>query len=159
MYNNNNNCTSTADDKPDLSDLLYMSYTGDDGRDVHFRLMDQLKPHWKRLAIALKFPQHEIAIMESKDDPVYYLLTEWLQGANKEKDSRPASWRTLIEALRHANVQEEATVLEEKLLPGLKAALHSGKAFVHTSNTQTPICSCLLLVHDVLVSCGCIYIS
>ena len=93
-----------------------MSYTGDDGRDVHFRLMNQLKPHWRGLAIALKFPQHEIATMESKDNPVYYILTEWLQGANKEKDSRPASWRTLIEALQHANVQEEATVLEEKLV-------------------------------------------
>ena len=117
-----------------------MSYTGDDGRDVHFRLMDQLKPHWRRLAIALKFPQHEIAIIENDKDPVYYLLKEWLRGAIKEKDSRPASWRTLIEALRHANVQEEATVLEEKLIPGLKAA---GEVSVHTSNDQTPTCSCL----------------
>ena len=120
-----------------------MSYTGDDGRDVRFRLMDQLKPHWKRLAIALKFPQHEIAIMESKDDPVYYLLTEWLRGANKEKDSRSASWRTLIEALRHANVQEEATVLEDRLISGLKAALHSGEVSVHTSINQAQTCSCL----------------
>ena len=102
-----------------------MSYTGDDGRDVHFRLMDQLKPHWKRLAIALKFPQYEIATMERKDDPIYYILTEWLRGANKEKDSRLTSWRTLIEALRHANVQEEATVLEERLILGFKAPSHS----------------------------------
>ena len=93
-----------------------MSYTGEDGRDVHFRLMDQLKPHWKRLAIALKFPQHEIAIMENKDDPVYYLLGEWLRGANQEKDTRAVTWRTLIEALQHANVQEEATVLEKHFI-------------------------------------------
>ena len=93
-----------------------MSYTGEDGRDVHFRLMDQLKPHWRRLAIALKFPQHEIAIMENKDDPVFYLISEWLRGANQEKDPRPVTWRTLIEALRHANVQEEATVLEKHFI-------------------------------------------
>ena len=144
----------TADDKPDLSDLLYMSYTGDDGRDVHFRLMDQLKPHWRRLAIALKFPQHEIDTMESKDDPVYYLLKEWLRGANKEKDSRPASWRTLIEALRHANVQEEASVLEEKLILDLKAASHSGEISAHTSNNQAPFIF-IPLVHNKLISCSC----
>ena len=93
-----------------------MSYTGEDERDVHFRLMDQLKPHWRRLAIALKFPQNEIAIMENKDDPVYYLFSEWLRGANQEKDPRPVTWRTLIEALQHANVQEEATILKKHFI-------------------------------------------
>ena len=91
-----------------------MSYTGEDGRDIHFRLMDQLSPHWRRLAIALKFSQYEI--MRHKDDPVLYLLSEWLRGANQEKDPRPVTWRTLIEALRHANVQEEATVLEKHFI-------------------------------------------
>ena len=137
----------TADDKPDLSDLLYMSYTDEDGRDVQFRLMDQLQPHWRRLAIALKFPQHGIDTMESKDDPVYYLLKEWLRGANKEKDSRPASWRTFIEALRHANVQEEAIVLEEKLILGLKASSNSGEIPAHTSNNQAPFIF-MPLVHN-----------
>ena len=90
-----------------------MSYTGEDGRVVHFRLMQQVGPHWRKLAIALDFPESEIAIMEKKDDPVFYLISEWLRGANQEKDPRPVTWRTLIEALRHANVQEEATVLEK----------------------------------------------
>ena len=128
----------TADDKPDLADLQYMSYTGDDGKEIHFRLMDQLKPHWRRLAIALKFPQHEIATMESKGDPVYYLLTEWLRGANKAEDPRPASWRTLIEALQHANVQEVVTVLEERLIirniKKYKAASHSDFSTVKSKN-------------------------
>ena len=93
-----------------------MSYTGEDGRDVHFRIMDQLKPHWRRLAIALKFPQHEIAIMENKNDPMYYLLSEWLRGANQEKDPRPVTWITLIEALQFANIQEEATVLKKHFI-------------------------------------------
>ena len=104
---------TSADDKPGLDQLQYMSYTGEDGRDVHFRLMDQLRPYWGRLAIALKFPLHKIAIMEKKDNPVYYLLSEWLRGANQEKDPRPVTWRTLIKALRHADVREEATVLEK----------------------------------------------
>ena len=93
-----------------------MSYTGEDGRDVHFRLMQQVRPHWRELAIALDFPEYEIAIMENNDDPVYYLLSKWLRGANRENDPRPVTWRTLIEALRHANVQEEATVLEKHFI-------------------------------------------
>ena len=51
--------------------------------------------------------------MEHKDDPVYHLLSEWLRGANQERDSRPVTWATLITALRDANVQEEADILEK----------------------------------------------
>ena len=91
-----------------------MSYTGEDGRDTHFRLMDQLQPHWRRLAIALKFRQCDITFMKQEDDdPVYHLLSEWLRGANQERDSRPVTWATLITALRKANVQEEADILEK----------------------------------------------
>ena len=104
---------TSADDEPGLDELLCMSYTGEDGRDVHFRLVDQLKPHWRRLAIALKFPRHEMDTIKHEDDPVLYLMSEWLRGANQEKDPRPVTWITLIEALRHANVQEEANVLEK----------------------------------------------
>ena len=104
---------TTANDKPGLEDLLCMSYTGEDGRDTRFRLMNQLYPHWRRLAIALKFRQCDIAAMKQENDPVYYLLSEWLRGANQERDSRPVTWATLITALRDANVQEEANILEE----------------------------------------------
>ena len=102
--------------KPRLRDLLCMSYTGEDERDVQIRLMQQVRPHWRELAIALKFPEYEIAIMEKKDNPVYYLFSEWLREANQEKDPRPVTWRTLIEALRHAGVQEEANVLEKHII-------------------------------------------
>ena len=102
-----------ADDKPGLDDLLCMSYTGEDGRDTRFRLMSQLYPYWRRLAIALKFLPCDISVMEHKDDPVYHLLSEWLRGANQERDSRPVTWATLITALRDANNQEEADILEK----------------------------------------------
>ena len=104
---------TTADDKPGLDDLLFMSYTGEDGTDTHFRLMDQLQPHWRRLAIALKFRQCDITFMKQEDDPVYHLLSEWLRRANQERDSRPVTWATLITALHKANVQEEANILEK----------------------------------------------
>ena len=104
---------TTAGDTPGLDELLCMSYTNEDGRDTRFRLMNQLQPHWRRLAIALNFLPCVINVMEHKDDPVYHLLSEWLRGANQERDSRPVTWRTLITALRDANVQREADLLEE----------------------------------------------
>ena len=107
---------TSADDKPGLRDLQYMSYTDEDGKDVHFRFMQRVRPHWRELAIALDFPEYEITTMEKKDDPVFYFLSKWLRGANQEKDPRPVTWKTLIEALRHANVQEEATVLEKHFI-------------------------------------------
>ena len=67
---------------PNLKDLLCMSFTSEDGKTRKFRFMDQVKPHWRRLATALNFPPHKIADMESKDDPVHYFLSEWLRGAN-----------------------------------------------------------------------------
>ena len=90
-----------------------MSYTGEDGRATHFRLMDQLQPYWRRLAVALRFRLCDITIMKQEDDPVFHLLSEWLRGANQERDSRPVTWTTLITALREANVQEEANMLEK----------------------------------------------
>ena len=118
---------TTADDKLGLDDLLCMSYTGEDGRDTRFRLMDQLQPHWRRLAVALKFLPRDIALMKQEDDPVFYLLSKWLQGANQERDSRPVTWATLITALRVANVQEEADILEkhfvEMQLPNVPVAM------------------------------------
>ena len=54
--------------------------------------------------------------IKHEDDPVLYLMSEWLQGANQEKDPRPVTWRTLIAALRHANVQEEANILEKHFI-------------------------------------------
>ena len=90
-----------------------MPYTGEDGRDRHFRLMDQLRPHWRRLAVALKFHHSDITAMERKDDSVVYLLGKWLRGDNQEWDSRPVTWATLITALREANVHEEADILEK----------------------------------------------
>ena len=103
-------------DKPDLNNLLHMSYTGENGKEVNFRLMDQVKSHWRRLAIALEFRQHEIANIEQNDDPVYHLMSEWLRGANKEVCSKPVTWGTLIIALRASNLQVEADILEKNFV-------------------------------------------
>ena len=97
-----------------MKEIQCISFTNDVGATVKFRLMDRLRPRWRDLAIALGFPGHSIAAMERKDQPeaVYYLFDEWLRGANLDEDPRPLTWRTLITALRDANIHEEANTLE-----------------------------------------------
>ena len=110
-------CSCTADSKPQLADLQHLTYTTEDGRRVNLRLMDQLRPHIVRVAIALRFPDHVVTdIIKHHDDPVYYLLIEWLRGANRGWDPRPVTWRTLIATLRDANCHEVANVLEKYLI-------------------------------------------
>ena len=75
--------------------------------------MDRLRPHWKQFAIALRFPSHSIATIQDSNDPLYQLLSEWLRGANLGEDTRPVTWKTLIESLHLANIHEEADTLEK----------------------------------------------
>ena len=93
-----------------------MSYTDERGQTVPFRFMDRIRPHWKDVAIALKFPSYDIEVMNRKDDPVFHLLDEWLRGANQEHDTQSLTWRTLIIVLRHANIHMEANILEKYLI-------------------------------------------
>ena len=109
---------SIANDKPSLSDLQCMPIVGDK---EPFRLLDRLKPYWKDFAVALRFPPHSIATIEGSNNPVYQLLSEWLQGANVGKDTRPVTWKTLIEALRKAGIHSEADILEKHFV--LKTAV------------------------------------
>ena len=88
-----------------------MRCNAEDGSTVQFRLMDRLRPKFRRVAIALRFQQHDITTIEKKDDPIYHLLSEWLQGTNQEEDLRPLTWATLITAIRDAGVHEVANVL------------------------------------------------
>ena len=105
-----------TDAKPTLKNLQYMDKTSRDGGTIPFRLMARITPRVTQLAIALNFPQHIIANLKTETDPVYYLFSEWLRGANQEHDPRPLTWGTLITALQHAGVMEEVKILEEHFI-------------------------------------------
>lgn len=107
-----------VDEKPKLSDLQKMTYSGEDGSNAIFRLMERLKPHILDVAIALRFPEHKLAVIRdaAHKDQVYDVLSYWLQGANMEEDSRPVTWKTLITVLKDANMQEDARVLVKCLV-------------------------------------------
>ena len=72
---------------------------------MELRLMERIHPYCEKLAIALGFPGHEIEAMNQNSGPVLYLLNEWLREASGDPN-KPITWRTLIEALRIANMQE-----------------------------------------------------
>ena len=120
-----------ADAKPTLQELQYMSYTSEDRQTVHFRLMDRIKPRVTRLAVALKFPDYVIDDMETKRDPVLYLLKEWLRGGNQEHDSRPLTWGTLITALGAAGLPEEVKILELYFVTVPQVAMGGGMAYMY----------------------------
>ena len=105
-----------TDAKPQLRELQCMSYTGEDGKTVFFRLMDRSKPRFTAVAIALGFPQHIIDLLNRVSDPEYCLFSKWLGGGNLENDSRPLTWATLVTALQHAGLPEEVTILEQHFL-------------------------------------------
>ena len=111
--------TFTGDTKPRLRDLQLMTYGCElnPSTRIEFRLMDQIRPHFIPVAIALNFQYHEVAAMErSIDNPVYHLLSEWLRGAKQDEDQRPVTWRTLITALREARLREAANCLEKYMV-------------------------------------------
>ena len=108
-----------------------MSYTSEDGRTVSFRLMDRIKPQVTGLAIALNFPNYVINNLETKQDPVFYLLEEWLRGDNQEHDSRPLTWGTLITALGEAGLLEEVKILEQHFVATPLVAMRGGTAYVY----------------------------
>ena len=99
-----------------MHQLLCMRYNRD-GKEAFFRLMDQLKPNWNRLATAMRFPSYFVATVEKRheDDRVNYIFAEWLRGANAEEDDRPLTWATLIAALKEGKLTAEVKTLEAHL--------------------------------------------
>ena len=77
--------------------------TGVDGRKV--RVLEEVAPDWKRLAISLKFNQSKIKTIEkdyktSTEEACQEMFMRWLAG---EHDlAQPCTWDTLIKCLRRA---------------------------------------------------------
>ena len=137
---------SYSDSKPKLQYLQYMSYTSENGKTVHFRLMDRIKPRVTQLAIALSFPRYFIDDLETKRNPVYNMLSEWLRGGNQEHDKRPLTWETLIAALQHAGLLEEAEIVKKYVL---------ATPLVDESSTLPLTSESVNVVSIVNTQCGC----
>ena len=104
-----------------------MSYIDKYYKEHRFRLLDQMQPHWKRIARLLNFHNAVVFEAEKQSSPIDYILNRWLEGANLEQDWRPISWDTLITALDEANMGEEVEILATYIIAPPSAPMTSSK--------------------------------
>ena len=89
---------------------------GGDGRSI--RVMEEVTPDWKRLAISLKFNQSQIKTIEkdyktSTEEACQEMFMRWLDGGHDL--AQPCTWDTLIKCLRRAALINVADSLREIL--------------------------------------------
>ena len=85
--------------------------------DKMIRIMDQVTPHWKDLALALHFDGPRIETIDQKvfrnpEDACRDMFFRWLDG---DYDLEPATWGTLHQCLIDAGLVELADDLQECL--------------------------------------------
>ena len=82
-----------------------------DLKDVQHALWDA-RAKWRNIGSCIGVDEGTLDTMKGKDhgDSLSDLLSHWLRGVYnpKEKNSKPRTWCTLIEALRDKVVNEEA---------------------------------------------------
>ena len=107
-----------------ISVLFYVSAIVDDIPKLHelerfeqcsltIRIIDRVAAKWKAVALHLYFEDHciEVIEMDCHDQSVpacRTMFTRWLEGNGR----RPTTWRTLIRALKEANLSTLAEELE-----------------------------------------------
>lgn len=102
-----------------MKELNCFKYTDDSDTTRRLFVIEEVGPSWKRLGIALNFPQSVLANIEANhgrvEDRCGELLSQWLRGItlNQDQDSSSICWRTLLEALEDSRCPEVAKVLRE----------------------------------------------
>ena len=98
---------------PELRDLLCLS--GEDEKEV--RVIENVTPNWKSVALALGYNQYRIDAIEQDyrlgRDACLMMFKRWLNG---EHDlAEPRSWGILIKCLSRAGFVDVATKLKKTL--------------------------------------------
>ena len=97
--------------KPELYELQLLEF--DNGRKL-LRIMEEVTPKWKQVAIALGFNGSRIETIEKgalhqPEDACLKMFTDWLAGGH---DLQPPTWDVLIQSLRAANLPEITDLLK-----------------------------------------------
>ena len=85
-----------------------------DLKDVKSALWDA-RAKWRNIGSCIGVDEGTLDTMKGKDDDCFHeMLKNWLRGVYKpgEKNSKPRTWHSLIEALRDKIVNEEAMANE-----------------------------------------------
>lgn len=98
------------DGRPDLHKLAFL-----ESSNHTVKVIESTAPIWKKLALALEFPQHKIDIIQTDnnnrcEDACRDMLEKWLNGIRETL--QPVTWRTLIDALQKCDQCELAKSLD-----------------------------------------------
>ena len=79
-----------------------------EGKEEREFVMDEMASKWRRVGKMLKFSDSELNSIELSSNDVDQrcetMITKWLDGFVQDRDSRPKSWPTLLEAMRDARL-------------------------------------------------------
>ena len=95
--------------RPEIYELQMLEFS--DGKKL--RIMEEVAPHWKQIAVALGFSVARIKSIEKgehyqPDNASFEIFSCWLQG---EHDLKPPTWEVLVQCLKQANIVDAAEML------------------------------------------------
>ena len=110
-----------SDTVPTIATLYCFKYTDTKGDTQIIRIIDKIAIKWRRLGACLKFSTDSLDIIDTDNCGKVEACTErmlslWIEGHVQEDSQAPITWRTLLEALRDANLVQLADNLTH-LLP------------------------------------------
>ena len=111
-----------------MSQLQYMAYKDEEGKEIEVRIITQVEAKWKTLADLLKLPDKTGANEEAKpcwtpNNACRSVFATWLDGEGRE----PHSWDTVIQTLKEIG---SYTAFIEKIKHALAAQQISRQLFV-----------------------------
>ena len=94
---------------PQLHELQLLNF--DDGSEL--RIMEIVAPKWKKVATAIGFNKERIEAIEEdehykQEKATFEMFGRWLKG---EHNLKPATWDTLVQCLKEANLLDIAKTL------------------------------------------------
>ena len=97
-----------TDKKPTMTQLQYMEYRDEEGKEIEVRIIDQVEAKWTKLVHALELPPvtvaNEMAISGwTPDSACSNVLFAWLSGEGAE----PHTWATVLKALKRVGGYRE----------------------------------------------------
>ena len=100
----------------DLNILTCFKYHDSQGLQRVY-IVDDMAPRWKQVGRALQFSQPDIDNIDitchgNSTECCGKLLSQWFGGYTNDKDSRPKTWKTLLEVMRDARLVELADRLK-----------------------------------------------
>lgn len=106
-----------TDTKPKMATLNCFKYKDTEGKIQRIYIMDKIAAKWRRIGHSLEFETNCLDSIQSTcnhdvEQCCEKMLTQWLDGYVKQP---PITWRTFLEALKDAHMNQLADELTDLL--------------------------------------------